>query len=46
MRYLLIIILLVSIIAVDKSEKELKIEACVKLSKARLSKDSVSTFLQ
>jgi hypothetical protein len=41
MKYYLLICLLVAVLAVEKSEKELKIEACVKLSKIRLSKDSV-----
>ena len=41
MRFYLVIVLILSISAFDKSEKELKIEACVKLSKARLSKDQV-----
>jgi hypothetical protein len=42
MKYFLLIILIVAAIAEDKSEKELKIEACVKLSKVRLSKDAVN----
>ncbi len=40
MKYFFLICLLVAVLA-EKSEKELKIEACVKLSKTRLAKDSV-----
>ncbi len=41
MKYFLIIFILVNVLASEKSERELKIEACVKLSKTRLAKDSV-----
>lgn len=44
MKYYLIIFVLVVVLAVEKSEKELKIEACVKLSKTRLAKDAVIIF--
>ncbi len=44
MKYFLLVVLIAAAFSIDKSEKELKIEACVKLSKARLSKDSVIYF--
>jgi hypothetical protein len=42
MKYFLLLVLIAIAVTNDKSEKELKIEACVKLSKARLSKDAVN----
>ena len=46
MKYFILLVIIAASFAMDKSEKELKIEACVKLSKTRLSKDSVNSFLK